>query len=99
MDIADKHRELNIIASTGAFEIPIDLWGRYVDYQFGIPGSVKPDIAGEFKRDGKVIPQVAFSNFCGRKRSPSYRDCNSCTTPSLISPESSQSSSESTDVF
>jgi hypothetical protein len=60
MDIVDKHRELVIVESTGAAQIPIELWKRYESEE--LPLST---IGANFKRYGKLIPQVAFSDFCG----------------------------------
>jgi len=63
LDIFDKHRELIIVGSTGGLEVPVGLFERYMSYQCGEPGSAPVDIGAEFKRDGKIVPQVAFGEF------------------------------------
>src|SRR5277367_435406 len=60
MDIVDKHRELVIVESTGAAHLPIDLWKRYENGELPIS-----TIGANFKQYGKLIPQIAFSDFCG----------------------------------
>jgi hypothetical protein len=62
-DIVDKHRTLVIVASTGAFEFPIDMMQRYGTNLSENPFSAPSDFVAEFKRDGKLVPQVAFSDF------------------------------------
>jgi hypothetical protein len=60
MDIVDKHRELVIVESTGAAQLPIELRKRYESGELPIS-----TIGANFKHYGKLIPQVAFSDFCG----------------------------------
>jgi len=60
MDVVDKHRELVIVASTGALEMPIELWKQYENKELPIS-----TIGANFQHHGKIIPQVAFSDFCG----------------------------------
>ena len=67
LDIIDKHRDLVIVASSGALQFPVELWQRYVSRQCRIPGSSPVEIEGELKRHGKIIPEIAFRNFCGGK--------------------------------
>jgi hypothetical protein len=66
MDVFDKHRELVICISTGAFELPIDVYKRFASYQRGEPGSKPVDLKAEFEAHGKVVPQISFKNF-GRR--------------------------------
>jgi hypothetical protein len=65
LDIIDKHRALVIVLSSGALKFPIDLWQRYVSHECGVPGSSPVDLMGEFKNRGEILPQIAFSDFCG----------------------------------
>ncbi len=62
LDIIDKHRALVIVASTGAFEFPIDLMERNAAHERGALGDASFDFVAEAKRHGKLIPQVAFSD-------------------------------------
>jgi hypothetical protein len=66
MDVFDKHRELIICASTGAFEFPSGVIERFASYQRGEPGSKPVDLKAEFEAHGKVVPQISFKNF-GRR--------------------------------
>ena len=60
MDIVDKHRELVIVVSTGAARFPIELWRRYENEELPISA-----IGTDFKRHGKLVPEIAFREFCG----------------------------------
>jgi hypothetical protein len=64
-DIVDKHRALVIVASTGAFEFPLNVMRDYRTDLSETPFSSPSDFVAELKRHGKLIPQVAFSDFIG----------------------------------
>ena len=69
-DIMDKHRTLVIVASTGAFEFPIDMVQRYRPNPSETTINAPPDLVAELKRQGKLVPQVAFSDFAGGESEP-----------------------------
>lgn len=70
LDIVDKHRALVIVASTGAFEFPIDLMERNAAHERGALGDASFDFVAEAKRHGKLVPQVAFSDFVWGESEP-----------------------------
>jgi hypothetical protein len=65
MDVTDKHQELVIVTTTASIGIPIELAQRWWEYQSGIPGIPPIDFAGELKRNGKIVPEIAFPEFGG----------------------------------
>ena len=69
-DIVDKHRTLVIVASTGAFVLPIGMMERAIAYQREYPTVPSADFIKEFKRDGKLVPQVAFKDPSGGEQDP-----------------------------
>lgn len=60
LDIVDKHKEFIIVHLTGAARMPAGMMRRYENGELPISS-----IGDNFKRYGKLIPQVAFSEFCG----------------------------------
>jgi hypothetical protein len=75
-DVIDKHRELVITVSTPAFEFPAETAARYARYKSGEPGSPPVDLMAEFQRDGKIVPQIAFSEFGRSKSEPIVQGLN-----------------------
>lgn len=63
LDIVDKHRALVIVASTGAFEFPIDVIQRYATNLSEKSPPAPTDFVAECQRQGRLVPQVAFSDF------------------------------------
>ena len=70
MDIIDKHQAVVIVIHAGAFEYPAELQRRYMAHKGGIPCNPPFDLTEELKRYGKLIPQVAFSDFCWGESEP-----------------------------
>jgi hypothetical protein len=70
MDIMDKHRTLVLCGTTMAFDIPIEIFNRFMSYQRGEPGSSPVDIGAEFKRNPYIYAQVAFKEFGRLKNEP-----------------------------
>jgi hypothetical protein len=69
LDIVDKHRTLVIVASTGAFVFPIGMMHRAMMDERD-DSTVAADFIEEFKRNGKLVPQVAFDDVGGGKQCP-----------------------------
>lgn len=65
MDITDKHRELVIIAKTGALLLPAGLMEQIESYQGSEPERFIAQATAQFKSNGKIVPQIAFDNFRG----------------------------------
>jgi hypothetical protein len=70
LDIIDKHRALVIVTSTGAFEFPLDLMDRNLAHERGTLNDTSFDFVAEFQSKGKLIPQVAFSDFVWGESEP-----------------------------
>jgi hypothetical protein len=69
-DITDKHQEMLMVGSSAAAQWPIDVIHRYLSYQRGIEGATPVDLREEYKRHGKMTPQVSFKDFGGRGLEP-----------------------------
>jgi hypothetical protein len=69
LDIIDKHRTLVIVASTGAFVFPIGMMQRAMMDERD-DSTVTADFIEEFKRNGKLVPQIAFEDSVGGKQCP-----------------------------
>ena len=69
LDIIDKHRTLVIVASTGAFVFPIGMMQQAMMDERD-DSTVTADFIEEFKRNGKLVPQVAFDDSAGGKQGP-----------------------------
>ncbi len=70
LDIIDKHRTLVMVASTGAFVFPIGMMERAMAHQREQPATLTTDLIEEFKRDGKLVPEVAFNDPSGGEQGP-----------------------------
>jgi hypothetical protein len=70
MDIADKHRELLLCGFTAAFNIPMEVFERFMSYELRQPGSSPVDVGAEFKRNPYLYAQVAFKEFGTQRNEP-----------------------------
>jgi hypothetical protein len=64
MDIADKHRELFLISSTGSMDgLPPDLAQEFSSYLGGALGPLPAELKRKFNQYGKITPRVSFPDF------------------------------------
>jgi hypothetical protein len=75
-DVIDKHRELVVLFSTGAIELPMSVFDRFVRYQYGVPGSAPVSFQAEFERNGKIVSQIAFPQYGRAKSEPVVQALN-----------------------
>jgi len=72
MDIADKHRELVIISTTGLIEgLNAHLAREFVRHLKGTVKPLTPELKRQFDQHGKITAQISFRDFGGGN--PSYR--------------------------
>lgn len=69
-DVRDKHKELVITFNVGAFQVPIDVMRRYVNYASVDPAGGEAMFVAEFERYGQVLPEIAFRDFIDGKMEP-----------------------------
>jgi hypothetical protein len=69
-DVIDKHRELVIVVSTPAIQMPMEVMQKAIKYQCGVPGLAPIDFKKEFEAHGEIVPQVAFDEFGRTKAEP-----------------------------
>ncbi len=70
LDIVDKHREVLLVNSTGARDIPKDMHATFWAYKRQHPELSGLDLAIHFQGHGKLVPVVSFKNFGRRKIQP-----------------------------
>lgn len=70
MDIRDKHREIILQSSTGAFIPDDDIHEEFFRYKDMNPHVPFVYLARKFKDHGKLVPNISFKSFCGREIEP-----------------------------
>ena len=70
MDIRDKHREIILHYSTGAFIANEEIYEEFVRYTDMNPHVPPVNLAFKFKGHGKLVPNISFKKFCGRPVQP-----------------------------
>jgi hypothetical protein len=69
-DVIDKHRELVVFSTAGIREIPKHIDAVFESYKSAHPELTSADLAMKFKGHGKLVPNIAFSNFARREAEP-----------------------------